>query len=147
MSAYDKVLSARAADRKQGTFYIEQITMTTADELVKASDSLGKPLGCAVSVNAYGKGHAVYFAPECNAELLGMLYDYLQPLCGLPAPMALPKGVIGRRISEKELFLVNTTGSSQEVPLPAGQFSGILSESACSGRIILAPYGAELLVN
>ena len=138
--------SEPAAFDGSGIRYFEQVTPVEAKTLVAASDAHGRNLGSAVTLHRYGEGAAVYFAPEANEKLLGQLYDRLQPAFGLPEPLYFAKDVIGRYLSDSELFLVNTSSEAVNVSLPSGVWQGKLTGENSTGSILLAPFDAELLV-
>ena len=100
---------------------------------------------CAVAVHHYGKGQAWYLASEANTSLFRWLLGETKNDLGLVTNPELPEGIQGRMISEKQLFILNTTNRPVSVPLPAPG-DGVLSGKQYSKQILLCPYDGELIL-
>lgn len=102
--------------------------------------------GCAVSRNSYGKGTAYYMAAESDSELLSWVIDEIASEIGLTPPILVPSGVQAREIAPGQRFYVNYSPDAVEIELESGG-KGVLSGSSYEDKLILEPYGAELVVN
>ena len=100
---------------------------------------------CAVSMHIYGKGKAIYLAPEANSDLLEWLIQVLAPSVGLKKIKLVPKGVQMRQIRPGAFFYVNTTNLPLTVELDTPAY-GVLAERMFEGKLSLAPYDGELLI-
>ncbi|MCU6798164.1 beta-galactosidase [Paenibacillus sp. WQ 127069] len=98
----------------------------------------------AVSVNAYGKGKAVYVAVPAQYELIQALLNHFYVQLDVKKGPETPKGVTARQVGDSVLY-VNTTSSEQCINLPAtgeGKISGRMYETT----LHLDPYEVEVIV-
>ncbi|HXK08633.1 MAG TPA: beta-galactosidase [Vicinamibacteria bacterium] len=97
----------------------------------------------AITVNDYGKGHAIYVAVPAQRSFLGPLLRSLYSSLGVERGPSTPTGVCARMVEGRTLY-VNSTAGAVDVPI-AGTKDGVISGRKYSGVLPLEPYGAELL--
>jgi beta-galactosidase len=97
----------------------------------------------AVTVNAYGKGRAIYVAVPAQPEVLGPILRSLYASVGVEKGPATPRGVSARVVDGRTLY-VNTTAEAVEIPIE-GPAKGVISGKRYGNRLRLGAYDAELL--
>jgi beta-galactosidase len=97
----------------------------------------------AITVNDYGKGHAIYLAVPAQTAIVGPLLRSLYPRLGIERGPATPAGVCARAVGARTLY-VNTTAGAVDVPI-AGKKDGVISGRTYDGVLRLEPYEADLL--
>ena len=103
----------------------------------------------AMTVNAYGKGKAVYLAARAGAALLRDLYGRLRAELGLARAIAtdLPPGVtaqIRTNGDTRYVFLMNFNAEPAQVVLDA-RYADVLRGGAVRGTVSLERYGVRVL--
>jgi beta-galactosidase len=98
----------------------------------------------AISVNAYGKGKAVYVAVPAQMDLMQAVLNHFYTQLDMKKGPETPRGVSARQVGNS-VFYVNTTSSEQHISLP------VSGDSLISGRkyettMQLDPYGVEVIV-
>jgi beta-galactosidase len=104
----------------------------------------------AITVNAFGSGHAVYLGTVGNQVLNDALVERLLDLAGVSAGPQLPDGVeMSVRWHEraKLVFLLNHSDQEHVVTLADGDLEALLGGSDESGSWRLAPRGVLVLTN
>ena len=106
----------------------------------------------AVTVNSFGSGKAYYLATALAPEALSGFFAKLCTDIGITPPLPnTPGGVeVMPRVSpsgETLLYVLNHTDQTASVPLPSGEYQDLLTGQALAGELILAKYGAAILVN
>jgi beta-galactosidase len=97
----------------------------------------------AVTINKFGRGHAIYLATESKASVIGPVLNHCYELAGIyPGPRT-PDGVYARVIDGRTLY-VNTTRQEKSIPI-TGEKKGIVSNRVYHGRLILGPQEADLI--
>ena len=97
----------------------------------------------AITVNDFGKGHAIYVAVPSQMSVLAPLVRSLYAGLGIQKGPETPAGVYARVVDGRTLY-VNTTGEEKNVPID-GDKHGVVSGESYSGAIRLRPYAADLL--
>jgi len=120
--------------------YYEILEPTTAKALATFTN-LESELP-AVSINAYGKGLAVYVAVPAQFELMQALLNYFYAQHEVKKGPETPLGVIARQVGEYVLY-VNTTSSEQNVSL-ATPGEGVLTGRTYDSSLVLDPYEVEI---
>ena len=102
----------------------------------------------AVTVNAFGNGHAAYLGTVGNDALNDALVQRLLDLAGLAAGPPLPAGVelsVRWHDRTKLVFVLNHTDREQLVELDDGAYQALLGGSAEAGRWRIAARGVLVL--
>lgn len=102
----------------------------------------------AITMNAFGKGKAVYIGADLDPMSLGRVLVTLLAANGVKSDFGVPRGVeLTRRKSGKQewMFVLNHTGVAQEVKLP-GKFKNALSGATHEDALHLEPYDAQVLL-
>lgn len=121
--------------------YYEILEPATA-EVLAAFTNLEAELP-AVTVNAYGKGKAVYVAVPAQVDLLQALLNHFYAQLHIQKGPETSQGVSARKIGDYVLY-VNTTSSERHVSIPApGQ--GMLMGRNYESDLCLGPYEVEVL--
>ncbi len=97
----------------------------------------------AVTINKFGKGHAIYLATESNSTAIGPLMNYLYKVARIQPGPSTPEGVYARVVDGRTLY-VNTTGDEQRIPI-TGSKKGIIGNRVYENSIILGPLEADLV--
>jgi beta-galactosidase len=95
----------------------------------------------AITINTFGKGKAVYVGPDLDPASLTRVVAALLGNAGIK-PLDLPKGVertVRKSGSIQWVFLLNHTAAPQVVTL-VGQHKDMLTNTAHTGKVTLAPY-------
>jgi len=117
--------------------FYELLEPSTAEILARFPRLEGAPP--AITVNAFGRGQALYVATPADPAVMRALYGSL----GIAPGPHTPKGVYARIVEGRTLY-VNTTTENRDIPL-SGAKTGLLSGKSWSGVLHLAPYGVELI--
>ena len=96
-----------------------------------------------VTVNAFGRGRAIYVATHAQRQIMRPFYQQLYDTLGIQPGPKTPDGVYARVIEGRTLY-VNSTGEPKEIPIE-GTMTGLLSGKKWSGTLKLDPLDAELL--
>ncbi len=107
----------------------------------------------AVTVHAFGRGHAYYLATKLAPAGLSA---FLRGVCArqditstLPDGAPPPAGVEATLRTSPEgaplLYLINHAGTPQEIPLPAGHHENLLTGERHTARLTLAPRDGVIL--
>jgi len=96
----------------------------------------------AITVNAYGKGQAVYVAVPARFELMYVLLNQLYASLGIEKGPETPDGVVARRLGDHVIY-VNTTSSEYRISV-SGKFEGLLTNRMVDGDLHLGPYEVEV---
>jgi beta-galactosidase len=123
------------------TDFYELLEPSTARILARFPALEGTPP--AITVNAFGKGRAIYVATPADSAIMRALYGSLYGELGIAPGPKTPKGVYARIVEGRTLY-VNTTTDNRDIPLN-GAKTGLLSGKSWSGTLHLAPYGVELI--
>ncbi len=97
----------------------------------------------ALTIDRYGKGHALYLATESNPSSVGAVLNVIMKLGSVQPGPRTPEGVYARVVDGRTLY-VNTTAQEQRIPI-SGTKTGILSGKSYEGTLILEPQDAELI--
>jgi beta-galactosidase len=101
----------------------------------------------AITMNSFGKGHAVYLGPDLDAGSLGRVLVTLLETNGVKKAFGVPRGVevTERKAGGKRwIFLLNHTGAEQTVNL-AGRFVEPLTGNVFADGVGLRAYDAKVL--
>lgn len=122
--------------------YYEILEPTTANVLATLTN-IGEELP-AVTVNAYGKGQAVYVAVPAKLNLMCALLRHFYAELEISTGPETPSGVIAREIGDYVVY-VNTTSSLQQVAIPTSMHR--MPHLQGQGTTIeLEPYGVDVLI-
>ncbi|MEP7006014.1 MAG: beta-galactosidase [Sphingomonas bacterium] len=121
--------------------YYEVLEPSTAKALATFDNTPQK--SPAITINAFGKGRAIYLATAAQPAFIAPLIRSLYGSVGIERGPVTPAGVVARTV-EGRLMLVNTNNAPATVDF-AGTRTGFLSHKTYAGKIELAPYGVELL--
>ncbi len=97
----------------------------------------------AITVNDYGKGHAIYVATPAQMPVLAPIVRSLYAGLHIEKGPETPSGVYARVVEGRTLY-VNTTGEEKTVNV-SGTKHGIISGESYDDGIRLKPYGADLI--
>ena len=97
----------------------------------------------AVTINAFGKGKAIYLATESNVAAIGPVLAYARGIAGVRSGPQTPEGVYARVVEGRTLY-VNTTGEEKRIPV-IGTKRGLVTHRVYSGAITLGPQDADLV--
>ena len=104
----------------------------------------------ALTVNAFGQGHAYYLATQSTNELLDKLTRHLCQQAGVASPMEAPTGVeVTKRVradGKSVYFLLNHTEQVQQVTLPNGNFVSLLDGKHVTGQVEVGAVDAVVLL-
>ncbi|BFT70065.1 beta-galactosidase [Paenibacillus sp. P36] len=122
--------------------YYEILELSTA-EVLATFTNLESELP-AVSINAFGKGQAVYVAVPAQVDLMQAILNHFYTQLDVKKGPETPRGVTARQVGDSVLY-VNTTSSEQSISL-AGEGVSLLSGLKYETSLQLEPYGAEVIV-
>jgi beta-galactosidase len=97
----------------------------------------------AVTINEFGKGHAIYLATESKSSAIGLVLSHIYSIVGVHPGPETPEGVYARVVDGRTLY-VNTTGEKKQISIE-GSKRGIISNREYSGTIELEPQEADLI--
>ena len=97
----------------------------------------------AVTLNTFGKGHAIYLATESNSSAIAPVLQYALKLAGVQSGPQTPEGVYARVVEGRTLY-VNTTQQEKRIPI-AGTRKGLISGREYDGTLVLGPQQADLV--
>lgn len=106
----------------------------------------------AVTVNAFGKGRAIYIAAHGGDDFYSALHGALAKQLALRRAVdaELPEGVTAT-IREKDgksySFVENFASEPREIELKGAPRTDLLSGATVSGKVVLPPYGVLVLKN
>lgn len=121
--------------------FYEVLEPSTARVVARFSNLNGTPP--AVTMNAYGKGEAIYVASPADPGIMTPLYRSLYATLGIKPGPVTPVGVYARVVDGRTLY-VNSTTEPREIPLD-GDRKGVISGRALHGTLHLDAYGVELV--
>lgn len=97
----------------------------------------------ALTINNFGKGHAIYLATESNAAAIAPVLQYAYKLARVQPGPQTPEGVYARILEGRTLY-VNTTEQEQRIPI-TGTRKGLITNHVYQGTLVLAPQEADLI--
>ncbi len=97
----------------------------------------------AITINNYGKGHAIYVAVPSQMSALAPLARSLYAPLAIEKGPETPAGVYARVVEGRTLY-VNTTGEEKAIPI-RGSKRGVISGASYDGVIRLKAYDADLV--
>jgi len=97
----------------------------------------------AITINNFGKGHAIYVAVPAQMSVLAPLVRGLYANLGIERGPDTPAGVYARAVDGRTLY-VNTTGEERIVPI-RGTRHGVVSGATYERTIRLRPYDVDLV--
>jgi beta-galactosidase len=125
--------------------WADLLTPQTATVLAKYTGAYDGE--AAITMNAFGKGKALYIGADLEAASLARVLRALLAISGCKSPFSAPSGVeiTRRKAGEKEwLFVLNHTAEKQKVALP-GKFKAVLGGDVVDGSLALSAYDAVVL--
>ena len=132
-------LDGRTVDT--GVHFYEVLEPSTARVLSRFVNTADRTP--AVTVNKFGKGHAVYLATESQAYAIGPVLNHLYKIAEIQLGPKTPDGVYARVVDGRTLY-VNTTDEDKRI-LVSGREKGIITHRLYDGTIILGPQEADLI--
>jgi len=97
----------------------------------------------AITINTYGKGHAIDVAVPAQMPALAPLVRSLYPKLNIERGPETPTGVYARVVEGRTLY-VNTTEAEQTITIQ-GKKHGVLSDRTYDSVLRLKPHDADLL--
>jgi beta-galactosidase len=97
----------------------------------------------AITVNSFGKGHAIYVGVPAQLSVLGPLVRGLYPKLGIERGPATPAGVYSREVEGRTLY-VNTTGEEVSIEI-SGEKHGLISGKIYTDVVRLKAYDVDLV--
>lgn len=125
-----------------GVRFYEVLEPSTARVIARFTNTEDKTP--AITVNAYGKGKAVYLATESASTVMGPVLRYLYGPTDIHRGPTTPEGVYARTVDGRTLY-VNTNRAGVAIPI-AVQEDGVLSGKTFDHVLTLGPLDAELVM-
>jgi beta-galactosidase len=97
----------------------------------------------ALTINAFGKGKALYLATASNVSAITPVLAYVRRIAGVPPGPPTPQGVYARVVDGRTLY-VNTTGEVKKIPI-SGTKRGLVTHRVYTGTVTLGPLDADLV--
>ena len=97
----------------------------------------------AITINRFGKGHAIYLATASNATAIRPVLDHLYTIAGIQVGPRTPDGVYARMVDGRTLY-VNTTNEEKRIPVD-GNRRGIVTNRLYPGTVVLGPLESDLV--
>ena len=119
----------------------ELLEPSTARALARFTNIADHPP--AMTLNAFGKGKALYLATESNPSVMAPVSSYLLQLVGIRSGPSTPEGVYARVVDGRTLY-VNTTGEQKSIPID-GSKRGLLTNHVYGGAVVLGPLEADVI--
>jgi beta-galactosidase len=124
-----------------GVHHYEVLEPSTAKVVARFINTAGQTP--AVTINDFGKGHAIYLATESRASAISPVLKHVYKMAGVQSGPETPEGVYARVVDGRTLY-VNTTGQEKRISI-AGTVRGLLSNHEYQGAVILGPQEADLV--
>lgn len=106
----------------------------------------------AMTVNTWGKGHAIYIGAKTDEDFLDAFYGVMGAKLGIRAAVSgtIPEGVLVRTRTDGTnlwTFVLNFRRTPQTVGLGKGRRRDLITGTAVGERLRLPGYGSAVLVN
>jgi beta-galactosidase len=124
-----------------GTHFYEVLEPSTAEVIARFTSTTDHTP--AVTINNFGKGHAIYLATESSSSAVGAVLAHAYRVAGVEPGPRTPEGVYARSVEGRTLY-VNTTEREQRIPIQ-GSRKGIISKRVYTGTLVLGPQEADLV--
>ncbi|CAM5279046.1 beta-galactosidase [Streptomyces atroolivaceus] len=98
-----------------------------------------------VTVNAYGKGRAIYVGAPARRALIDIVLDSELELRGIRPDLTVPPGVLARAIDATHLLYVNLEGESKAIATPGPSRSVLHDHAHADDGFTLAPFDSDLV--
>ncbi|MFF3494731.1 beta-galactosidase [Streptomyces sp. NPDC002795] len=98
-----------------------------------------------VTVNAYGKGRAIYIGTPARRGLIDIVLDSELELRGIRPDVTAPPGVLARAIDSTHLLYVNLDGETKAITGPGPSRSALYDRAYPTGDFTLAPFDSDLV--
>ncbi len=134
-------ISLNGKTEKANISFYEVLEPRTAKPIAMFTNTPDK--SPAVTVNAFGKGRAIYVAVPSQISVIGPLVRGMYADLGVERGPETPPGVYARVVDGRTLY-VNTTDEEKTVPIN-GSKRGLISGASYEGVIRLKAYDADLV--
>jgi beta-galactosidase len=124
-----------------GVHFYEVLEPTTTSVLAQFSNTVDRTP--AITVNNFGKGHAIYLATESKASVMGPVLSHFYRSAGVQPGPQTPDGVYARVVDGRTLY-VNTTEEEKKVPI-SGTRKGLVTHRTYQRTISLGPQQVDLI--
>jgi len=115
---------------------------------VVATYTTGEHIGkAAVTMNAFGRGKAIYVGAHLDAPSLGRVLITLERMAGMVPEIPAPPGVevtMRKSGAMRWIYVLNHTGRAQSLELEKS-YKNARSGEAVQGKIVVEAYGATVL--
>ncbi len=123
--------------------YYEILELNTATSI---GDFTGvQESNCAISVNRYGKGTAMYIAIPADGKIIAALLTVLCDRLNIEKGPETPEGVVARRIGDDKIIYVNTLNKVSSINF-AGTAKSLLTGKVYSNCIVLDSFEADMVI-
>lgn len=126
---------------ESGIDYYEILELGTAESMAYFSGT--QDARTAISLNRFGKGRAVYIAIPAYEKIMEALLTVLCEELGIEKGPETPEGVAARRIGDRSILYVNTTGGTVRIEI-AGSVKSIITGNVHKDYILLEPYEVDM---